>query len=165
MSDQSVVSAPYGAEFLPPGERRHETSDANTFWLFSFAGALILGAILMYVFLWIFFTGLSWAEPRKELRPPAPADAQSLAPPEPRLQTDFVADYNAIRTDQENRISQYRWENKKEGIVRIPVSRAMDLSAEQGLPRWKLKRPDELTRDAFGNLRAGGKESTLEEGR
>src|ERR1041385_8780068 len=102
MSDQSLVSAPYGTEFLPPGERRHETSDTNVSWLFAFAGAMILGAAFIHVFLWIFFRGLEWAEPRKELRPPPPADARPLAPPEPRLQIDYLSDYNALRVQQEN---------------------------------------------------------------
>jgi len=154
-----AVSAPFGTAFLPPGERRHEASDVNVFWVLVFAAGLAIGAVLTHAVLWLFFQGLALTEPRKERRPPPPADARQLAPPEPRLQTDNVADLKTLRANEDARLSQYQWADKPAGVVRIPVSRAMELVAQRGLPEWKAKNSDELTRDAFGNLRAGGKET------
>jgi hypothetical protein len=163
MSEQPpAVSAPYGTEFLPPGERRHEISDASVFWILTSAVSMAIGAVLVHVFLWFFFRGLELVEPRKERRPAPPADARPMGPPEPRLQTDFIADYKAMLAEQDARLSQYSWTDKPNGIIHIPISRAMELVEEHGLPEWKLKNPQELTRDAFGNLRAGGKESKSE---
>lgn len=44
---------------------------------------------------------------------------------------EFVEERLAIRAEvnatQESKISRYAWENQAEGVVRIPVERAMDL--------------------------------------
>jgi hypothetical protein len=151
-----VVSTPYGVSFLPSGDRRHESSDVNVFWIVVFATGMAIGAVLVHAVLWLFFQGLALAEPRKEQRPPPPADARPHVPPEPRLQLNDVADLRTLREAEDARMTQYQWIDKPAGIARIPISRAMELVTERGLPQWK-KGSDEISRDAFGNLRVGGK--------
>ncbi len=55
-------------------------------------------------------------------------------PPEPRLQKTPVADIKAVRKDEDAVIQSYGWVDPDKGIVRIPVDRAMDLVAKEGLP-------------------------------
>lgn len=55
-------------------------------------------------------------------------------PPEPRLQTDAPQDLQRYREAQEKILANYGWVDKNAGIVRIPISRAMDLVLQKGLP-------------------------------
>jgi hypothetical protein len=57
-------------------------------------------------------------------------------PPSPRLQTDPAADLAALRQAESARLSGYGWVERDEGLVRIPISRALALTAERGLPGW-----------------------------
>jgi hypothetical protein len=52
------------------------------------------------------------------------------------LQTDPAADLAALRRAESTRLSAYGWLERDEGIVRIPISRALALTAERGLPGW-----------------------------
>ena len=54
--------------------------------------------------------------------------------PSPRLQDDDVRDMNMLRASEDKLVNQYTWIDKDSGSVRIPVSRAMEVLAERGLP-------------------------------
>jgi hypothetical protein len=54
--------------------------------------------------------------------------------PSPRLQDDDVRDMNMLRSSEDKLIHEYTWIDKSSGSVRIPVSRAMEVLAERGLP-------------------------------
>jgi hypothetical protein len=56
-----------------------------------------------------------------------------LAPP-PSLQANPRADFEQFKADQEARLNSYGWVDKKAGVIRIPIERAMDLILERGLP-------------------------------
>jgi hypothetical protein len=57
-------------------------------------------------------------------------------PPAPRLQVDPSADLAAFRAGEAAELSSYGWEDRAAAVVRIPVDRAMALTAERGLPDW-----------------------------
>ena len=57
-------------------------------------------------------------------------------PPAPRLQVDPAADLAAFRAAEAAELSSYAWENRAAGMVRIPIGRALVLTAERGLPDW-----------------------------
>jgi len=54
-------------------------------------------------------------------------------PPLPRLQTDPRSDLLALRTQEDETLGSYGWVDKEQGIVRVPIDRAMDLIAKRGL--------------------------------
>ncbi|HUS20259.1 MAG TPA: hypothetical protein VMZ25_11475 [Terriglobales bacterium] len=54
--------------------------------------------------------------------------------PAPRLQDDDVRDMHMLRANEDKMIGGYTWIDKNGGVVRIPVSRAMEVIAERGLP-------------------------------
>ena len=54
--------------------------------------------------------------------------------PAPRLQDDDIRDMHMMRANEDKLIKEYTWIDKNSGAVRIPVSRAMELLAERGLP-------------------------------
>jgi hypothetical protein len=57
-------------------------------------------------------------------------------PPPPRLQVDPAADLQAFRRDEERRLDTYAWVDRGHGVVRIPIMRAIELTAGRGLPGW-----------------------------
>jgi hypothetical protein len=58
-------------------------------------------------------------------------------PPAPRLQVDPPADLAALRATEAAQLSSYGWEDRTTGVVRIPIDRALALTAERGLPGWR----------------------------
>lgn len=54
--------------------------------------------------------------------------------PAPQLEINERTELNDIRLREENTLSTYGWVDQKAGIVHIPIDRAMDLLAKQGLP-------------------------------
>lgn len=55
--------------------------------------------------------------------------------PQPRLQSNPTIDMVELRREEQARISSYGWVDRKAGIARIPIDRAMEILAEKGLPR------------------------------
>lgn len=49
--------------------------------------------------------------------------------PEPRLQIDETQDRDALRAEESERLERYAWVDRRKGVVRIPIDRAMDLIA------------------------------------
>jgi hypothetical protein len=65
--------------------------------------------------------------------------SQTITPPststlkEPALQINPSTDMAAMETQETARLQSYGWVDKDAGIVRIPVDRAIELTAERGL--------------------------------
>ena len=58
-------------------------------------------------------------------------------PPEPRLQAMPAVDLAEHRAREEERLSTYGWIDRDAGVVHIPIERAMQLVAGEGLPAAK----------------------------
>lgn len=54
--------------------------------------------------------------------------------PAPQLEVNERTELNDIRLREENILSTYGWVDQNAGTVHIPIERAMDLLAQQGLP-------------------------------
>jgi hypothetical protein len=113
----------------------HEPGDVNAIFLTKFG---IFMALLIVVFcfgLWGLFD--YFAKREAELGPPpfqgVDVTAQK-APPTPRLQPAPRRDFNQMRAAEDEIITEYAWVDPDQGIVRIPIDRAMDLIAQRGLP-------------------------------
>ena len=127
---------PQGREFLPPGTRDHEHTDASVRLIILLALAMVVGAVLMQAVVFGYLTVLSKIEPWGQPHVMPPPDVRPVPPPEPRLQIDEEGDAQRIHAQEDARISAYEWVDKPAGIVRIPVTRAMELTAQRGLPKW-----------------------------
>jgi len=111
---------------------RYERRDADVRMLLKFAFWLfvILVAVLISM-KWIFFY-YSRVQP---LGPPAsPFEQARVLPPQPRLQVAPRTDLKKYCEAQQQELSNYGWLDAHNGVVRIPVDRAMDLVLERGLP-------------------------------
>lgn len=65
--------------------------------------------------------------------PLAETDQQQF-PPAPRIEEHPANDLDALHRREEHILSTYGWTDKKAGIVRIPIDRAMELQLERGFP-------------------------------
>jgi len=110
----------------------YERSDASPKSLLKFGIGLFLILVACILGMrWMFF----YFAHVQQLGPPAsPFENARVLPPQPRLQVHPKLDLEKY-LDAENRIlTTYGWVDKQNGVVRIPIDRAMDLLLERGLP-------------------------------
>lgn len=89
--------------------------------LASLATCLVLGLVLAAVFALSFH--------RTEGPPVAERPSR---PPPPRLETDGGEDLARVRADGARRLSTWGWADRQAGLARIPIDRAMALTAQRG---------------------------------
>jgi hypothetical protein len=114
---------------------QHEHKDINIRLLVKFAVGFVMAGIVIHFLLWAvfgYFRGReAWVGP-----PPSVGigvDARRL-PPEPRLQPSPVRDLEEMQAAENEILEGYTWLDEARGVARIPVSRAIDLLAGEGLP-------------------------------
>jgi hypothetical protein len=134
MANLPQPDATQGLRPATPGVH-HETSDANVNAVFAFALGLMITGIVILFLVWLLFGYFSAREARSGVREfPLAADQQNRLPPEPRLQTNPRQDLVSLRTAEDAILNTYGWVDKTGGVVRIPISEAMKLTVERGLP-------------------------------
>ena len=112
--------------------RGYEESRVKPGVLFALGGAVVLlvvvGVLGGYAVFRFFVS-------HQSLGPPAtPFETARELPPGPRLQTYAPLDLKRYRDGQNGILDSYGWVDPKAGIVRIPISRAMDLLLREGYP-------------------------------
>jgi hypothetical protein len=117
----------HGAE-----EQRYEKRDANLpallqfgFWL----AIVIVVAVVGMKYTLNYFQRVQPAGP-----PASPLSNARVLPPGPRLQAHPHQELHDYCTGQQLDLTSYRWVDQQNGIVQIPVDRAMELVLERGLP-------------------------------
>jgi hypothetical protein len=99
-------------------------------------------AIVVHVAVWGYFRLLQ-ARERREDQPVSPIVAASLrrTPPEPRLEPDPLAPRRRVRAGEDAVLTTYGWVDRSAGVARIPITRAMEILVERGLPVTKPVTP------------------------
>ncbi len=67
--------------------------------------------------------------------PPSPLAATRAPYTGPKLQVNAPQDLEEWRAAEDAVLNSYAWVDPNKGKVRIPISRAIDLLAERGLPK------------------------------
>ena len=99
-----------------------------------FGVGLTLGVLLSAFLMWIVFDWLTSRQARLSSRPEQmELSNPQKVPPEPRLEVDGVTALKTFRADEDALANSYGWVDPEKGIVRIPVNRALDLVAKEGL--------------------------------
>ena len=112
----------------------HEVQDVNLkFFASVMVGLFLLLFVGMSVSLWYENT-LREGVHKRDTPPPPLAATLPQTPPEPRLQPTPGVDLQRFRADEEKVLENYEWVDAKSGIARIPIERAMELTAQRGLP-------------------------------
>ncbi|MFY9802806.1 MAG: hypothetical protein WA211_16120 [Candidatus Acidiferrales bacterium] len=118
---------PHGAP-----KEAYERSDANPHNLLKWAVALAVVLVVVFIAMrWLF---LFYGKEQSLGRPASPFENARVLPPQPRLQVQPRADLHAYCVQQLATLNSYGWEDQHNGVVRIPIDRAMDLVLQQGLP-------------------------------
>ena len=117
----------------PDSHRRvgHETTDASAFYVGLFALVLALMiSLVMLILVWMFWRFEASAERTDPVTSPVAGDQTQ---PEPRLQTQPSPDLAQLRHEEDQKLGSYKWIDQSQGIVQIPIDRAIDLLAKRGL--------------------------------
>ncbi len=123
----------HSIEHSPNGSSGHETRDTGVGLIAASAAGLSVVVLAVFLLMWGTFNLLKTDEQKNDisLSPLAPA---TQIPPEPRLQEHPWEELKEIRARENKILSTYGWQDQKNGIVRIPINRAIDLVAQKGLP-------------------------------
>lgn len=117
----------------------YERRDLSHRVVFSFLAALGLSALLIHLIVWGLFENFGKSQfvpyqstnpietSNDELKEVGGDPAESF--PMPRLQPDPTADLNKFRMVEEQRLNSYGWVDPKAGRIRIPIERAIDVTA------------------------------------
>jgi hypothetical protein len=122
---------------------RFERADINPRGLVWFLFLLVFAALLVAFLIREMYWGLAAHEARMQPPPPIMSMEVNRQPPAPRLEENPAASLAAFRAEEAKTLEGYGWVDKGAGVVRIPVSRAMALLLERGLPEASPPPPGE----------------------
>lgn len=128
---------PQGRVQPDAGANGHEPSEVGIRRIFIFGGVLTALIVVVMFILGGMMQGFSAAEKKDGT---TTADLVKERPgdfPTPRLQRNTTYDMVEFRKQEDDALSSYGWEDPKAGIARIPIARAIDILAKNGLPRPK----------------------------
>jgi len=107
--------------------------DLRSVGLFGVGLALVL--IVVLAASWILLVHWKARQAARDPRPSPLAEASApRLPPEPRLQAAPVKDMEELRARETSTLTSYGWVDRRAGVGRIPIDRAIDLLLENGLP-------------------------------
>lgn len=113
----------------------HEERDVDVRAITKFGLGIAAGLIVAIFLTWFLFDRFA-AQATLHSPQPDPMAAQNprKEPPEPRLQPKPVMDLKEFRAGEDAILTSYGWVDPEKGVVRIPVDRALELVAKEGLP-------------------------------
>ena len=109
---------------LTASELGYQPDRTNVRAIVIFTAALGGGLILVFIVIW--WLQMVFATPDE------PPDAfvyetGAQLPPPPRLQESPAKDLEKLRQREHERLNEYAWVDREQGVVRIPIDRAMHL--------------------------------------
>ncbi len=113
--------------------RGYEESDANVAALGKYGlGLAIISVVVLALMVWLqsFFA----AQTQRAMPASSPLATQRQAPVAPRLQITPEKDLHDVRVAEDSVLHSYGWIVRDSGVVRLPIARAMELTAQRGLP-------------------------------
>ena len=128
------MSTEHDLEYGPtPAGAQYEHTDVNVAIGYNFAMwlavAMVLSLGLVYGVFWLFGGRQAAADVAAQQFPLAAG--QEKEPPSPRLQTQPFKDFYLLKQGQGERLETFGWADKANGIVHIPIERAMELTRQQ----------------------------------
>jgi hypothetical protein len=115
------------------GGAGHKRKDADVVSIFLIGVAVLLFVVLVLLIIWMTLRHLRVERSKKEGSTKRVVEKAETFP-RPRLQVDPAEDLAQMRARDLLELTTYGWIDRKAGIARIPIERAMQLLAERGLP-------------------------------
>jgi hypothetical protein len=119
----------------------HESSGMGLRGVIVFTVALIVTIVVVQSVLGLVMKGLEHHEDQAEALHPGRRPLELDQFPNPRLQQNPSDDMARMKAEEQQRITSYGWVDRKAGIARIPVDRAMEILAKSGLPKVAAPAP------------------------
>jgi len=113
-------------------KRSYEQRDISIGGVVLFAAGLVVALIVVHFFATATFRHLA-LQPSK-YPPPSSLPAAREGFTGPRLLVNQDLDMEKLRASEDALLNNYDWVDRKNGIVRIPIDRAMELLVRQGAP-------------------------------
>jgi hypothetical protein len=122
---------------LEHGSSGHETRDASIRAIVITGVALAIGAAIVCVIVYGIFQFLA-EQPVTTARPNpmAETDRQQF-PPVPRIEEHPAIELDQLHVEEDHILNTYGWVDKRAGVVRIPIDRAIELQLQRGFPARK----------------------------
>jgi hypothetical protein len=119
---------------MPPVEPTpagYETRDVRPRAVILLGVGLLIVAVSVHLLLWWLFRRLEASAKRSD--PPITPLARDASPAEtPGLKLNLA--YRDFEQADRQRLQSYGWIDKEQGVVHLPIERAMQLLVERGLP-------------------------------
>jgi hypothetical protein len=126
-------------------EGGYERQDLGSQAVFAFLMSLIVGGVLVLLLVGGIYRFLDNRQNTRTVRQnplvnQVETDTRNISPseitkfPQPRLEQNERVEINNFRLQEEQTLNSYSWVDEKNGVVRIPIERAMQLLAQRGLP-------------------------------
>ncbi len=115
-------------------EKGHELQDANIRNVVVYGFGMLVLVVMMG---FLFSVTVYRIMVRNSNGYPPPSQFQAplnKLPPVPRLEQHPSLDLREFREAETKQLESYGWVDKTNGVVKIPIERAMDLIAQRGLP-------------------------------
>jgi len=133
----------HSVEHIPNGSSGHEEREVDVRTIVVSLAALLVGAMLAaFLTIGIF----RYFHSANKVDQTAKENPQQI-PPEPRVEERPYEQLISVRAREERILNSYAWVDRKEGTVRVPISNAIDMLAQKGLP----------SHDYLGDILAGKK--------
>lgn len=127
--------APGQAAHVDEHARQHERGDVSVRQIVRFSIGLGLVLVAVHLGLWWMFVAFKRQAIAND-PPPPPLAGQRQTPPGPKLQVNPRRDMRELREAEARLLNSHELSKTDPGKARIPIDRAMQLIAEQGLPQW-----------------------------
>lgn len=129
------------------GDHKHEHSDVSLRSVLIFGASLIIAAVLIHWIVERFYADLGHRYPPTVYGSrQGPPTIQALSP---QLQSNPAADLAAMRRRDRQILESYGWIDQRAGVIRIPIERAMQLSAQRAAAR-KATSDSQATKGSIG---------------
>jgi hypothetical protein len=99
--------------------------------------ALAIGVGIVFIMVSVTFQLLLNHRPKVYPANPMAETGQQQFPPFPRLEEHSTNEVIQLHQHEDKILSTYGWMDKKAGVVRIPIDRAMELQLSRGFPTRK----------------------------
>lgn len=134
--DPHAAHASADDEYLNPASGSgHEHTDANVSMIIQFAVWLTASAVIVHILMWFTFAlFVNVRENKGEAQYPLAIQQGQRLPAGARLQPKPANEIYDFRLRENTALDGYSWVDKGAGTVRIPISEAMRMTVERGLP-------------------------------
>ncbi len=121
---------------------KYESADANAKWLGFIGLGIIIAAIILPFLLWGLYGYFEQTAAKGSPIPEAVSKKRFDTAQSPPLEPHPVENYERFRQVENEKLNDYGWVDKQNGVVHIPIEQAMQMLVNKGLPQINEQKAD-----------------------